>query len=668
MAQLPTWFEMRLPGTGVKYRYRVAAGLTGESKAVIEGEGTVVSEDAARQIFAGLVKAAVAPEAALEDLDDPEQVIRLAAEHLARRRGVEAAGVRRCFDRVILETCGGRLTPGTVLIPLFTSGPLSWPRRAFECDRIEDPLGFLSGEDLARLPTRMSVAEALDDPRIPLFAPRELGAIMAEFVAQQDAAGDGLLRDGHAPSAFARSPWLDVWLNKLYPVKIPFDPSASKVASLGDAYDARYVEGRRLSAPLTWQQELRRASRESALLEGQVLDPCPPARPVWGRWRGRVVLGCDYAEADFVPFLHEDDREWLESIRPVLHRVRILTLKELGAALRRGGAAKVWDRVQAVLADHLEAGQVGRLLRIDRKYLGYDALHHPAEAKEPPCVPGGLSTVIELAGFVEKELAIGTLRRTREELGGLVGLDALGRPRLVVAGHREPYLALAAGAEGARWRAALDLYDELESKEVPFWADIRCRLERALAGEIPQAVAIPVKPGHREMIQPLLENQVRTVTREIRDGLLSPHALLPGGRPRPVKRFPPLEGLRWQDVTMTFLSGDSVEISAQGTRATFMFSDMDFVDGRRKDRPDMNWVLLQEMAAQGGELDWSKTISAKLRNNASAKISKIRDRLKAVLGIDDDPFEPYRRAKGYKPKFKLVSRACSEDRTSHADE
>lgn len=613
----------------------------------------------AQEPLAALVAVLVAPKATLEHLNDPEQAVRLAADHLASRSNLAANEVIRRFDQIVSQACGGSLPRGVALLSLFGNGPLSWPRKVFNCNAIQNPLAFFDGEELSTLPGRLAISAALADPRTPLYHRQELGSLLADFVTHQHSHQEALLRDGHAATAFARSPWLDVWLNKLYPIKIPVDFADSPYASPRHGYDARYVEFRRLALPLTQQSEARQVSRESALLERQILQPFPAARYVWGRWLGQSYLECPYGEADLVTDLHEEDAEWLTPMRPVIDQIKTRTILELIGALQAGNATQLWDRVVGIIGERLNLEQFERLLRIDRKYLGYHVLSGILNPHLVPCPPGGLSTILELVGFVEKELQIGTMGRVREALGNLVIVDLLQRPKLVAGGKQNAYFVLAASSDRAeQWRTALAIYAQAEAQEMAFWANFRNRLQATLTSEIPQTVTVLVKPKLRDRIQPLAENQVRQIGREIEVGSLSPSALLPHSQDRPVKRFPLLDGLRWQEVTITFISNDSVEVRARDKREVFMFSELGCTDRRKGDRPDKIWETLHALAKL---LSKPGITSPNLTASAKGRIKTLRKRLCKVMSIDDDPFESYRRNRMYKPKFSLIDAAYTQD-------
>ena len=417
----------------------------GEFEAVFPGTGlrTAVHGDAAQAVVSALITAAVAADAIPADLDDLDRAVRQAASYLARHHGVDIRRVEAVFYRIVSDSMPGPRPTGTSLLHIFLSGPLSWPRRVLASNLTADPLALLEAEDFGRLPGRLAVTDALIDSRTPLYTRKELARVLAEFASHLEQNTEPLVRTGHPATVFARCPWLDIRLNKLYPVK--FRVTATNPRG---AYDPRYVEGRRVAVPLSRQNPGRRASPPSPVLELQVVDPCPPARPAWGRWQGFDFAECEYAAADTLPELHEDDVLWLESIRPVVQDVKVRVVAALAKTLASGKSGAALERVIGIVADRMYAEQVGRLLRLDGKYQTYTVFTDAGSVDPLPCMPGGLSAVVELAGHVEKELEVGTLDRARNVLAELVVPDLLGRPGLRSGDHAEPYFVLAADDAG----------------------------------------------------------------------------------------------------------------------------------------------------------------------------------------------------------------------------
>ena len=125
-------------------------------------------------------------------------------------------------------------------------------------------------------------------------------------------------------------------------------------------------------------------------------------------------------------------------------------------------------------------------------------------------------------------------------------------------------------------------------------------------------------------------------------------------KPRELKvtaKFPSPLGLTWEKVTITFVSNDSARVSACGTCKTYMFSDMGFTDRRKGNQPDTRWHVLRTLAKLNGRIEWKSALSATQRNGLQAKIKDIRKRLKALTGLEEDPFYDYRSKKAYEAKF-----------------
>ncbi len=131
-----------------------------------------------------------------------------------------------------------------------------------------------------------------------------------------------------------------------------------------------------------------------------------------------------------------------------------------------------------------------------------------------------------------------------------------------------------------------------------------------------------------------------------------------------IAKYPTPQGTKWEDVTVQIVSKDSLKIKVIGKKPIkYMFSDIGFKHGRKRDLPDDNWEFLFELARNGGKLtDWPP----KSTQTVQYRIGKIRERFKAIMGIDRDPIPYYkglafadRKSKkqqdivGYKTKFEL---------------
>lgn len=84
----------------------------------------------------------------------------------------------------------------------------------------------------------------------------------------------------------------------------------------------------------------------------------------------------------------------------------------------------------------------------------------------------------------------------------------------------------------------MDVYTEREEEEPAFWTTFRDRVREGIAAHVPQSVVVPVRPKYADVIQPAVVNSVRTLNRELDDGVLSPDMLRDSTKKRPIARFP----------------------------------------------------------------------------------------------------------------------------------
>lgn len=117
------------------------------------------------------------------------------------------------------------------------------------------------------------------------------------------------------------------------------------------------------------------------------------------------------------------------------------------------------------------------------------------------------------------------------------------------------------------------------------------------------------------------------------------------------KPFPVLEEIKWEDVSICFISPDEVEVRAGETPlGVKSYMDMGFKDRRTADKPDGLWLTLKLFAENNGEISWKdKAANPRIRSY----MKDIRKRLKFLFNITDDPLKPYRKVKAYKLKFKI---------------
>ena len=123
----------------------------------------------------------------------------------------------------------------------------------------------------------------------------------------------------------------------------------------------------------------------------------------------------------------------------------------------------------------------------------------------------------------------------------------------------------------------------------------------------------------------------------------------------PIAKFPSPENLNWEEVNMSFVSNETLEIRARGVVKKYHYAQLGFKDRRQVDVPNRLWSLLKYVfASEDGEISAERThIDWKLLKNVQKPISRLRHHLKEIMGIEDDPFYEYRKERAYRPKFSI---------------
>ena len=118
-----------------------------------------------------------------------------------------------------------------------------------------------------------------------------------------------------------------------------------------------------------------------------------------------------------------------------------------------------------------------------------------------------------------------------------------------------------------------------------------------------------------------------------------------------VVRFPTPEGCTWGDIHIRVISNEAIEISAKGARQRCNFAELGFKDGRKGDIPDQQWRLLVDALGKFGVIPTRGLHDSSKFGKLKKAVSIIRKRLRDVVGLPDDPFEPFVARKGWKARF-----------------
>jgi hypothetical protein len=208
-----------------------------------------------------------------------------------------------------------------------------------------------------------------------------------------------------------------------------------------------------------------------------------------------MVLDEPYEDAVRLRHLEEQDAARLEAGRAAFLDLEISVLRALANALRDRDAVSLWPLCLNVLNEALSADEATFYFRMDRWFYGYDIASGEGEGKGYLSVyPGGLSNLLMIIGYCEKELTIGTMDRTKRLMPPAVLDDA---------SFRSYFQAI-----GQPWQPELDRpldhFVELGSQEAAFGDAFQHRVSQAIPGEFTVTISRDVKQKFAASIERLM--------------------------------------------------------------------------------------------------------------------------------------------------------------------
>lgn len=120
--------------------------------------------------------------------------------------------------------------------------------------------------------------------------------------------------------------------------------------------------------------------------------------------------------------------------------------------------------------------------------------------------------------------------------------------------------------------------------------------------------------------------------------------------------FPSPPGLRWEDVTIAFISDTEIRVEAKGRTEQFSYDEIGLDDKRDGTKGNL-WFVFRALAMLKGSATVDNLANAsKDKNNVSKDISRLRKILYKLMCIKGNPFHNYKNYKKhqyYQTKFKL---------------
>jgi len=127
-----------------------------------------------------------------------------------------------------------------------------------------------------------------------------------------------------------------------------------------------------------------------------------------------------------------------------------------------------------------------------------------------------------------------------------------------------------------------------------------------------------------------------------------------------LREFP--KNLRWEEITIKFINGEEVIITARNDTFHINYDVLGFQDEKKKS-PNKQWDFLKLLAIKKGEISWENNEDLSLRRINSIKKQKqlLTEALKAYFQIENEPFLNYRKEKAYKIKINLIPEGDSTE-------
>jgi len=126
-----------------------------------------------------------------------------------------------------------------------------------------------------------------------------------------------------------------------------------------------------------------------------------------------------------------------------------------------------------------------------------------------------------------------------------------------------------------------------------------------------------------------------------------------------ISRFPSDPDLRWEEVSIAFISNEAIKVRARGQLREYRFNQIGF-ENQISGKPNRLWLLLQAFGLRGGQLSWQDLSSTGMTaNQVQSNVKRLRKILRNFMGIENDPFHPYRKVKAYEAKFTLTGDAAA---------
>ena len=494
----------------------------------------------------------------------------------------------------------------------------------------ESALSLFEKSDIDELAIKESLIRYWRDPWAPFYSLIDLKELCSEFIEYLKISKSSLISIGYPKTDFTKSKWLYHNLGLLNPVKIPHSTN-----NYGTPYFISENTGLLINRDALGNQILEYTWLTE---DWRTEQPSETQKP------------CSYEEAPFIDGFCDEDINFIDETRAVLFNLKLDILgiaqehiqRRLINATEQSG---LWDDSIDLIANQLSISDFKRFDELERKYEnvfvhdfssdGYSMLYgNPVTGISKDLNAGGIKNLIEFIFFLEKELIVGKIHRTKTSLDNLT--------------HKMDY---ASYYELAGY-PSIEQVDEIllgflsyEDQERKLDSEQNERLTMSIHNKF--KMPLFVSPQKYDAIKAFA--QFIEATEKIGIEIIG-NFLKSRESHRKIQRVDLPSGSSWEDITIKFINGNDVSIKCGDFHIDSDFKQMGF-ENRHERTPDLQWEILVLLSEYNGEAIWELHRGPRLTKERKQTLKK---RLIEYFQIDDDPFYPIREIGHYKIRINLI--------------
>lgn len=498
-------------------------------------------------------------------------------------------------------------------------------------------LDLFENEDLVSLSQGEKFINEINEGNLYLYTLDELCSVLDGFISKLRSESDFIIKTGFPHYTFRSHKFLDEFSRCYYtrcPERIEFylDPFLSDSppeAAIGFS-KAKFCD-------LIDEVQDMLGSKRDYILEYVWQNNC-------------------YEETPIIEGLSQEDAGILEKVRPLVFDYKLKILEFLLNSIRQKNASNLWENCFNIFLDYFR--------EIYAFFIQMDMFYDPHKKKQLEALlnikgieflhrrigsfykSGGVTSLFFLIEYIENEFKFGTNSKTKAILNEIPkDISLISYYQSV----NQPWGEYVNSA----YSTFLEVYEKERQNDMKFVE----RLESDLGKFCKIKFNLPVESKYLDSVSHFY-NMIRSSFSTDRIDtymVLSSMISLPKfeNKEKPIRPFPSPSGIKWSDITIRFLSEESVQIIARNVMEVRNCAEMGLMDNRTKNHNKL-WHVLLLFGKLRGEISWKMMgLPPGIQRNLKTHIKRLRKHLKQFFGIEDDPFMPYRREKAYKTKFRV---------------